>query len=78
MIDAWGMLTFGCGIAGWLLTGRDPNWLFVIGAGAGMYAMVIMMLVQGVQLVSVPILTSADCPTPTTGADGDQPPDPKV
>ena len=47
MIDAWGMITFGCGIAGWLLTGRDPNWLFVIGAGAGMYAMVIMMLVQG-------------------------------
>lgn len=47
MLDVFGIVTFACGIAGWLLTGRDPNWLFVIGAGAGMYAMVIMFLVQG-------------------------------
>lgn len=60
--------------------GVDGDW-FTVSApmqGSSKLPLMTRLFVQGVQLVSVPILTSADCPTPTTGADGDQPPDPKV
>ena len=52
MLDVCGIVVFGCGIAGWLLAGRDPNWLFVIGAGPCMYAMILYQVQESDRLLA--------------------------
>ncbi len=44
MLKGCGITAFGCGIVGWLFSGRDPTWLFVIGTGPCMYAMILFQV----------------------------------
>jgi len=57
MLNICGIVVFGFGIAGWLLAGRDPNWLSVIGTGPCMYAMILFQ-VQGSDRLLAPVVVS--------------------
>lgn len=57
MLNICGIVVSGFGIAGWLLAGRDPNWLFVIGTGPCMYAMILFQ-VQWSDRLLAPVVVS--------------------
>lgn len=57
MLNICGIVVFGFGIAGWLLAVRDPNWLFVIGTGPCMYAMILFQ-VQWSDRLLAPVVVS--------------------